>query len=178
MKTILKAFLILVATALPIGAFANSDNVGTLKKVEAQYVCMVNNTLFNKTQIPTVVEGKTYYGCCSMCKEKLERSTALRMAIDPISKNKVDKATAIIGAQADGKVHYFENEENLKKFGHNKHSGSKHDAKQCIQGEDCPMHEDMKHPGKDGDMKKMHENMGEMKGMMHNKKDDHGDHKH
>jgi len=168
MKTILKAFLILVATALPIGAFANSDNVSALKRVEAQYVCMVNNTLFNKTQIPTVVEGKTYYGCCSMCKAKLERSIALRMAIDPISKNKVDKATAIIGAQADGVVHYFENEDNFKKYNGSEHADSKHDAKQCMEGEDCPMHEGMKHPGKDSGMK----------GMIYNKNDDHSDHQH
>lgn len=47
------------------------------------------------------------------------------------------------------------------------HKGE-HDAKQCMQGEDCPMHEGMKHPGKDG----------EVKDMMHDKKDDHGDHKH
>lgn len=47
------------------------------------------------------------------------------------------------------------------------HKGE-HDAKQCMQGEDCPMHEGMKHPDKDA----------EMKDMMHDKKANHGDHKH
>jgi Cu(I)/Ag(I) efflux system periplasmic protein CusF len=46
-----------------------------------------------------------------------------------------------------------------------------HDAKQCMQGEDCPMHKGMKHPGNDG-------KMDDMKDMKHNKKDDNGDHKH
>lgn len=30
-------------------------------------VCMVNNTVFDKPQIPVQVEGKTYYGCCGGC---------------------------------------------------------------------------------------------------------------
>ncbi len=163
MKTLFRSLLILIAFALPISANAGE----VLKKVEPQYVCMINNKLFDKEQIPVTVEGKTYYGCCPMCKEKLEKSVQARTSADPISGNTVDKATAVIGAQADGTVHYFENEENLEKYSDHEYS----DAAQCMQGEDCPMHEGMKHPGND-------DKMGDMKGMKHNNKDDHGDHKH
>lgn len=115
MKQMLKQFVILIATTLPFGA-AYAAGEGQLKKVESQYVCMINNKLFDTPQIPVTVGGKTYYGCCPMCKAKLEKSTHARTATDPISGKPVDKATAIIGAQADGKVYYFENEKNLKLY--------------------------------------------------------------
>lgn len=88
----------------------------TLKQVEPKQVCMMNNRFMGSEQIAVEVEGKTYYGCCPMCKEKLRNDAAARQAIDPISGNTVDKATAVIGAAPDGAVYYFENEENLQKF--------------------------------------------------------------
>ena len=112
----MKKFLAFVLIAL-IGGFSLSAQANTtLKKVESQYVCMINNKLFDKAQIPVTVNGKTYYGCCPMCKEKLEKSAEARSAVDPVSKKPVDKATATIGAASDGTVYYFENEGNLKKF--------------------------------------------------------------
>ncbi len=87
-----------------------------LKHTESKYICMVNNKLFDKVQIPTEVNGKTYYGCCSMCKAKLEKSQELREAIDPVSGVIVDKASAIIGTSPEGVAYYFENEENMKQF--------------------------------------------------------------
>jgi YHS domain-containing protein len=113
----MKKFLAFVLIAL-IGGFSLSAQANTtLKKVEPQYVCMINNKLFDKAQIPVTVNGKTYYGCCPMCKEKLEKSAEARNAVDPVSKKSVDKATATIGAAPDGTVYYFENEANLKKYG-------------------------------------------------------------
>jgi YHS domain-containing protein len=91
--------------------------MASLKKVQPQYVCMINNKFLGKEQIPVMVKGKTYYGCCAMCKAKLEGSAKARTAIDPVSKKPVDKATAVIGAKADGTVFYFENEKNFKAFG-------------------------------------------------------------
>lgn len=122
MKQIFRIFLILISFSLPVGVYAAQSGGEQLKKVEPQYVCMINNKLFENPQIPVVVGEKTYYGCCPMCKEKLEKSAEARSATDPVSGKTVDKATAVIGAQADGVVHYFENEENLKKF-----SGVHHD---------------------------------------------------
>ena len=113
MKKFIVLFFATIVGAFSMAAYAEAT---VLKKVESQYVCMINNKLFDKVQIPTIVNGKTYYGCCPMCKEKLEKSPEARSATDPVSNKKVDKSTAIIGAEADGTVHYFENEANLKRY--------------------------------------------------------------
>jgi YHS domain-containing protein len=51
-----------------------------------------------------------------MCKERLAKDETSRMAVDPVSMKEVDKATAVIGADAEGNVQYFENEKNLEAF--------------------------------------------------------------
>lgn len=100
----------------PRGADNNSDTVLTLEKVESQYVCMVNNRLFPNEQIPVEVEGKTYYGCCEMCKGTLANHSESRMSEDPFTGSKVDKAQSVAAADPEGKIYYFENEKNLKEF--------------------------------------------------------------
>jgi YHS domain-containing protein len=87
-----------------------------LVKVESKKVCMLNDKAFDKDQIPVVVGGRTYYGCCEMCKKALTEKAELRTAVDPVSGKKVDKSTAVIGAKPDGTTLYFENDENLKTF--------------------------------------------------------------
>jgi YHS domain-containing protein len=87
-----------------------------LKRVEAKQVCMMNNKFMGRDQISIIVDGKTYYGCCAMCKEKLQNDPQARTGTDPISGKPVDKATAIIGAAPDDTIYYFENEENMEKF--------------------------------------------------------------
>lgn len=89
---------------------------GPLKKVETKTVCMVNEHAMGKDQVPVEVDGKTYYGCCDMCKKTLAADASKRVAKDPVSGKEVDKATAVIAAQEDGKVFYFENEANLAKY--------------------------------------------------------------
>ena len=106
----LAALLCLTMTASPATA-------ETLERVEAKRVCMVNDTVFPRDQIPVDVNGKTYFGCCEMCKGRLAKDAAVRSATDPVSGQAVDKATAVIGASADGKVLYFESEETFSKFG-------------------------------------------------------------
>lgn len=88
----------------------------TLSEVESKYVCMINDQIYNKEQIPVEVEGKTYYGCCKMCEAKLKSDPNSRESIDPVSNKKVDKALSVIGATKDGNVYYFENEANLQNF--------------------------------------------------------------
>ncbi len=88
----------------------------SLSEVESKYVCMINDQIYNKEQIPVEVEGKTYYGCCKMCEAKLKSDPNSRESIDPVSNKKVDKALSVIGATQDGNVYYFENETNLKEF--------------------------------------------------------------
>ncbi len=107
-----------VVAFLP-GLVAAGERVGTtkvnLKRVETKKVCMVNNQVFDRDQIPVRVEGRTYYGCCEMCKATLAMDPGARTAIDPVSGKKVDKATALIAALPDGSVLYFENEASFKR---------------------------------------------------------------
>lgn len=88
----------------------------SLKRVETKKVCMINNQVFEKDQIPVEVEGRTYYGCCDMCKERLAKDKDARTAVDPVSGKEVDKAKAVIAALPDGSVLYFESEETLNKY--------------------------------------------------------------
>ena len=104
---------------LLVGAFLMLFTVfafAALKQVESKYVCMMNNSLFDRVQIPVEVEGKTYYGCCAGCKNKLQTDPSIRVAVDPVSGNQVDKATAVIGVNDSGKAFYFENIENMNNF--------------------------------------------------------------
>ena len=111
---VLCAFVLLVA-GLAATAHAGETSP-VLKRVETKKVCMVNNQVFAKDQIPVQVEGKTYYGCCEMCKERLAKDAEARTATDPVTGKKVDKATAVIAAQTDDSVLYFESEETLAKY--------------------------------------------------------------
>lgn len=108
--TLFIAFISLPALA------QETNSTPVLKEVEAEYVCMVNDTLFEKPQIPVQVGEKTYYGCCAGCVAALQNDDAIRVGIDPVSGAEVDKTEAVIGADADYKVYYFENTENLKSY--------------------------------------------------------------
>lgn len=86
-------------------------------QVPNDYVCMVNDAYMGRLQFEVPFEGKTYYGCCDMCKERIPKDESVRYAIDPYSKNKVNKADAyIVLIGNNGEVVYFENEENYKKL--------------------------------------------------------------
>jgi len=90
---------------------------GKLTKVDDhKRVCMVTNKAFPDDQIAVEVEGKTYYGCCEMCKGRLASDAKLRTATDPVSGKPVDKSEAVIAADTKGKVFYFENDENLAAY--------------------------------------------------------------
>lgn len=106
------AFVCLLA--LGFGGLAQAAE--TLQRVEAKKVCMVNNQLFGKDQIPVEVQGKTYYGCCEMCKERLAKDAAARTGVDPVTGKPVDKATAVIAALEDGSVLYFESEKTFEQY--------------------------------------------------------------
>ena len=93
--------------ALPAGLTRISD---------PSQVCMINDQFMGRAQIPVVVEGRTYYGCCPACKEKLEKQPASRMALDPVTGEQVDKAQAIIVQDSAGKVMYFAREDTLRRF--------------------------------------------------------------
>tara|TARA_R110002124_G_scaffold266813_2_gene433814 strand:- start:4547 stop:4942 length:396 start_codon:yes stop_codon:yes gene_type:complete len=119
-----KIILTLILAVIAVPAMAQ-DHEGWLKPVKAQFVCMVNNQSHGTPQIAVEVEGKTYYGCCPMCKAKLEKSSAIRTAIDPVSGNHVDKAEAVMGTGPDRTVYYFESEENLHSYASSSVGGMK-----------------------------------------------------
>jgi len=104
------AFLTLALPAL------GSEDREAMEVVDSEYVCMVNDAVYDKKQVHVQVEGKDYYGCCEMCKERLAKDGSLRVAIDPVSGKEVDKATAVIGADSYKRVFYFENQKNFEKF--------------------------------------------------------------
>lgn len=85
--------------------------------VPSDLVCMVNDEYMGKKQIEVRVEGKTYYGCCQMCEERIPMDESVRRAIDPHSKKQVDKATALIAVTGNrGEVSYFENKATYTKY--------------------------------------------------------------
>ena len=90
-------------------------NVGD--KVPNKQVCMVNNAYMGKDQFEVPYDGKTYYGCCNMCVERIPNDENARKAKDPYTGKEIDKANAyIVLKDQQGNVDYFENEENYKKF--------------------------------------------------------------
>lgn len=86
--------------------------------VPNEKVCMVNDRFMGIKQIPIEVEGITYYGCCPDCVKKLQENLGgVRYAKDPVSGEKVDKASAvIIKNNEDGMVQYFGSEASANQF--------------------------------------------------------------
>lgn len=117
MKVLLSA-LFLVLLALPVFAADAPEQKAEswLKPVKAPFICMMNDKAFDREQLPVKVGDRTYYGCCPMCKEMLQKDASKRSSVDPVSGKTVDKATAVIGADTNGKVYYFENEKDFQTF--------------------------------------------------------------
>lgn len=89
---------------------------GMSRVADPSQVCMVNNQFMGKPQIPIAVEGRTYYGCCAMCKDRLGNDPAARLAQDPVTGESVDKSKAVIIQDASGKVMYFASEDTLRRY--------------------------------------------------------------
>ena len=87
-----------------------------LVRVERPRVCMVNDRDMQAEQIPVEVEGRTYYGCCPMCKDRLANDKTVRSAKDPVTGRTVDKAKAVIGRLPAGSVLYFESEATFARY--------------------------------------------------------------
>jgi YHS domain-containing protein len=104
-----------VASAAPVVTTAKP---AVVRVTDASLTCMVNDMYMGTPQIPIAVQGKTYFGCCDMCKKRLAEEASVRSARDPISGRTVDKAVAVIGKTRTGKLVYFENPENFARFAH------------------------------------------------------------
>jgi YHS domain-containing protein len=104
-------------SGMAMGDSSATQSTGKLTKVDSpKRVCMVTNKAFPDDQIAVEVEGKTYYGCCEMCKGRLTSDAKLRAAVDPVSGKSVDKAEAVIAADSKGNVVYFESDDNLAAY--------------------------------------------------------------
>ncbi len=91
---------------------------GLSRVTDTSQVCMANDQFMGRAQIPIEVQGRTYYGCCPMCKDRLANQPELRTATDPVTNEPVDKATAVIAQNAAGKVLYFTSEDTLLRYRH------------------------------------------------------------
>jgi YHS domain-containing protein len=113
------ALLVLWSTA--VGAVPARTTAGAVARVrDVHLVCMVNDRFMGTQQIPVKVEGRTYYGCCEMCKTRLWQDKTVRYAQDPVTGKTVDKATAVIGRRPDGSVLYFESATTLARYNRQK----------------------------------------------------------
>ncbi|WP_312824198.1 hypothetical protein [Epilithonimonas sp.] len=130
--------IVAIATVLFIGCSQNKNNeavstnevstatqTSTVKSYEpkkgdhvpSNLVCMVNDEYMGKQQLEVPFDGKTYYGCCEMCKKRIPKDESVRYAIDPQTMKKIDKAMAYIVMIGDGgEVAYFESQENYEIF--------------------------------------------------------------
>jgi hypothetical protein len=82
-------------------------------------VCMLSNRFFGagKQQVPADADGKKYYGCCARCAARLAQNAGARTAIDPVTGNPVDKASAVLAHDASNQVLYFESEASFARYG-------------------------------------------------------------
>jgi YHS domain-containing protein len=113
---VLAVLSIMEAMAAPPAA-AQTRGAAAVSRVPAvNLVCMVNDRFMGVKQIPVEVDGRTYYGCCPMCKSRLAEDKSVRQAVDPVSGKAVDKATAVVGRRADGSVLYFESATTLARY--------------------------------------------------------------
>ena len=120
---ILSGFGLLIMGGL-FWQFSNAFNqipvgVNENEQIPRELVCMVNDAFMGVEQIPVEAEGKTYYGCCQMCKSKIqENSDNVRYATDPFSGEKVNKAIAFITLRPgqDKGVYYFISEKNMRSY--------------------------------------------------------------
>jgi YHS domain-containing protein len=116
MTKIFWATLGIVILTVSMNGYAEASPKKALTRVWSAQVCMVNNLYMGSPQIPVKVDGKTYYGCCSNCRQTLLTKPESRMAIDPVSGLTVDKARAFIGKGFGSKVFYFSSLANLRAY--------------------------------------------------------------
>lgn len=102
----------------PVSQPASAQAAATdLARVDdVSQVCMVTNQFMGTKQIPVEVEGKTYFGCCEMCKGRLANEPETRQAKDPVTGETVDKATAVIARDPQGKLLYFASAETMARY--------------------------------------------------------------
>lgn len=116
-KRIVTAFATAVAS-LAVGAVVVSRLPGELagRVTDTSMVCMVTDMVLVKPQMPVVVSGKTYYGCCAGCVNRLNADRSARVAADPVNGREVDKSEAVILQGDGGEALYFESEATARRY--------------------------------------------------------------
>lgn len=114
----LASLLLAIVMLLGQVSYAATQKAGKaeIKPAKTSEVCMVNDEVMKKPQIPVVFEGKTYYGCCPACATTLKTDRASRYGKDPLTGKEVDKAAAFIVEGQNGAALYFESKETAKKY--------------------------------------------------------------
>lgn len=106
-----KVSFFIVLGIMALLAYSEADARRTevrAKLVDPKVVCMVNDAVMGKAQIPVKFEDRTYYGCCEGCVERLKSDRSARYASDPVTGKEVDKAKAVILEGPSGEALYFE----------------------------------------------------------------------
>lgn len=86
---------------------------------DKKFVCMMQDSLQVKPGEPIEIDGKTYYGCCPMCAEKMKTDPSkYTKAKDPVTGEIVDKSSSYIFAY-QGDAYYFKSEANRERFSKN-----------------------------------------------------------
>lgn len=107
------ALFALIASG-PVFAVEGAPRTGNVEKKE--YVCMMQDMVMMRKGVLLVKDGKQYWGCCEMCKAKLEAEPEkYSKGIDPVSGKAVDKALALIYA-LEGQAFYFESKKTRAAF--------------------------------------------------------------
>ncbi len=105
LRSLLGLLVLLVAAA---GTLSRAAAAPAVSIPPRDRVCMVQDTVMAVPAVPVELGGKTYFGCCEMCKGRIagdpERYT---LGTDPVTGKTVDKATAAL-LSVDGRVFYFE----------------------------------------------------------------------
>ncbi len=89
------------------------------KAIAAQQICMFGDELKTRPTKTVLIEGEAYYVCCQMCADKLKLNVHdSQFAIDEYSHHRIKKSKAfiVLDKKANGKVSYFESEENFNHF--------------------------------------------------------------
>ncbi len=126
--------IVLLGAGLVVIVYMTTQMSGTHSKDSDQYlaslpsqsdtishnkICMVDDIY--QGDYPTLavlLSANTYYGCDAKAIHELSSKQDVRFAIDPVTKRKVDKASAVIGLnpKRDGKVLYFESKTTFTQY--------------------------------------------------------------
>ncbi len=87
-----------------------------LTRVSAAEVNMATNRVEKRAQETVTLGGKTYYTAGAAWSENMRLNPTTRFASDPLTNRAVDKADAVIYADASGRVFYFESEKSYGDF--------------------------------------------------------------